>query len=587
MNRDEYQGHQLITLGWATQDLVNQAWHSPRQPHQDICEVLLAWGRISPEQAAHIRQGSQQQSQSGQSSSSGSSHSSQSSASSGFMGIPQTVSGSQGLELKRSQERDWSLGVGPYTVVREISRGGMGIVFEAKHRQSGQDVALKVMLSAEASETDRARFDREAKALQGFTHPNIVRFYDAGVDGEGNEPYFAMELVKGRDLKEVIESHKKAHGAMPDLPWMLRVLKPIASALARCHSKQIIHRDLKPQNILIEEKTQRPVLVDFGLVKRSKTADGENFEHSLTKAGDVLGTPAYMAPEQLDPEEFGKPDHATDTWGFGGILLYCLTGQAPYKGSTNFNIYKKVMTESPPRVRSLNKDVPPWLDELCAQCFQRDRKLRPSMEQVVEDLDRDPQDFTGGQSSKTFAIVAVIAILCCVGIAAFLYLSKPSTALSAISPQSIVYTKASSIELEIQTESELDLVIERLENDQWTLDPAGDSVKKSSLIQYFQAQLKEGENLFRVFPRDDQKSAVQFEIRCDRTAPTVQFTRRCKFWKDVIYFEKSGAIKGQIKDESPVTLKIQGAEILVIDGEFQATLSKPETLGSITVAIND
>lgn len=588
MNRDEFQGHQLITLGWATQDLVNQAWHSPRQAHQDICEVLLAWGRISPEQAAHVRQAYQQQSHSSQSSSSSSSQSSQSSGSSGYIGVPQTVTGSQGLDAFRSKERDWKLGVGPYAILREISRGGMGIVFEAKHKQSGQEVALKVMLSSEASATDRARFDREAKALQGFTHPNIVKFYDAGVDAQGNEPYFAMEFVKGRDLKEVIESHKKAHGAMPDLPWMLRVLKPIASALARCHSKQIIHRDLKPQNILIEEKTQRPVLVDFGLVKRAKTADGENFEHSLTKAGDVLGTPAYMAPEQLDPEEFGKPDQTTDTWGFGGILLYCLTGHAPYKGSTNFNIYKKVMTESPPRARSLNKDIPPWLDELCAQCFQRDRMLRPTMEQIVEDLDQDLQDFSGTQSSKKFGILALCAILVCATIAACLYVLKPSMTLVALSPQSTTFTNASTIELEIQTESELDLVLSRFEDGQWVPDPAGDSVKKSSLIQYLQPQLNEGKNLFRVSPvGGDAKSTLEFNIYCDKTAPKIQFTKRCKVWKDVVYFSKNGVLSGQVIDKSPVTLTIQKNEVSSTDGQFQVTLNKPDTLRALTIEAKD
>lgn len=593
MNRDEYQGHQLITLGWATQDLVNQAWHSPRQAHQDICEVLLAWGRITPEQAAHIRHGAQQHNQSGQSSSSGSvsrtiQSAQSSSGSSGYIGIPQTVAGSQGLESFRSQERDWNLGVGPYAIIREISRGGMGIVFHAKHKQSGQDAALKVMLSSEASDTDRARFDREAKALQGFTHPNIVKFYDAGVDTQGNEPYFAMELVKGRDLKEVIKSHEKAHGAMPDLPWMLRVIKPIASALARCHSKQIIHRDLKPQNILIEESTQRPVLVDFGLVKRSKKEGGENFEHSLTKAGDVVGTPAYMAPEQLDPEEFGKPDHSTDTWGFGGILLYCLTGQAPYKGSTNFNIYKKVMTESPPRARSLNKDVPPWLDELCAQCFQRDRKLRPTMEQIVDDLERDPLDFSGSQSSKKIGVFILIAALICVGIATALVLSNSSTELTALSPQSIIYTKDSVIELEIQTGSELDLVIQRFENGQWLPDPAGDSVNKSSLIQYFRPQLKEGKNLFRVQAAEDNETPpLEFEIYRDQMAPTVQFAKRCKVWPDVVFFNKFGILNGEVKDSSPCTVIIQGAEISSSDGQFRVTLKNPESLRSIAVEAKD
>jgi serine/threonine protein kinase/formylglycine-generating enzyme required for sulfatase activity len=595
MTRDELQGRRLLAYGWATQDLVNKAWHTPRQPHQDILDVLMAWGHINNEQAQTIRREVEKQSHSS-AGSQGSSHSTNNGPlnhpgySSTGHGMQSTASGPGGLRAPAAQ-RDWSLGVGPYQILNEISRGGMGIVFRAKHSQSGEMAALKVMLAEEATETDKKRFEREAKALGRFSHPNIVRILGSGIDPRGNEPYFAMELIDGTELKDVIDNHRKAHNTMPDLPWMLGILKPLASALAACHAQKIVHRDLKPQNILVENTSQRPVIVDFGLVKKEKgaAADEESVEHNLTKQGDVLGTPAYMAPEQLDPEEFGGINEFTDVWGFGGILLYCLTGREPYQGSTNFNIYKKVMTERPPRASRINKDVPPWLDDLCESCFQRDKNERPTMASIVEQLEQDPENHTHTKSGSGLLIGATIGLLLALSAAFAISLgSKGTPALELKSPTTKQWVNTDHIEIVAQTSPQTNVFIKRKEGGQWLKDAAQNTVKISASIHRFSPQLKAGLNVFRIeVDGGTKESSKEVTVHCDQQAPTLRFLRVSALWKTIVFTTEKGELTGLAKDNEQLTVLVNGSVAKVNQSGRFVFVVKNKSMKNVTVIARD
>jgi len=270
-----------------------------------------------------------------------------------------------------------------YEIFEELGRGGMGAVLRARHRELDVEVAIKLMLGA-GSGALFARFQREARTLASLSHRHIVRILDFGL--EGGLPFFAMEYLRGQDLEKEVQSGLRLRGDVPDFDWTAARFGELAGALSYCHENGVIHRDLKPQNLLIEEGSGRAVVVDFGLVKG--TAGGEG---GLSQTGEVIGTPAYMAPEQLDKEgEFGEPGPGSDVWGFGATLFYALTGEPPYKGASVFNIYRSLLTQDPPRAGEVNPAVPDWLDELCADCMTKDSAARPSMRELGARLEEGP-----------------------------------------------------------------------------------------------------------------------------------------------------------------------------------------------------
>ncbi|MDF1667777.1 MAG: protein kinase, partial [Planctomycetota bacterium] len=152
----------------------------------------------------------------------------------------------------------------------------------------------------------------------------------------------------------------------------------------------MVHRDVKPGNIIVERQSLRPILVDFGIVRRrkeSKIGEGSRFETStsLTKTGEVHGTPAYMSPEQMESEQFGEVSEKSDVWGFGATLFHALTGIAPYERA-GANIYLALIQKNPPRVQKINPEVPYWLDSICHRCLQKISGNRPGMSSILDDL---------------------------------------------------------------------------------------------------------------------------------------------------------------------------------------------------------
>jgi serine/threonine protein kinase len=276
-----------------------------------------------------------------------------------------------------------------YTVVGEISRGGMGVILKVTHGDYERPLAMKLLHAQYHNSVVAQRFDREARVLRELDHPNIVKIYDYGV--EDDVPFYVMEWIEGRSLDVLLVEHLKEFGQVPEYDWMANVFEGVADALAYCHENQIIHRDVKPGNIIVEQESLRPILVDFGIVRRMQNTDAEegtSFDRNsinLSKTGEVHGTPAYMSPEQLEPGEFGDLTARSDVWGFGATLFQMLTGAAPYQHA-GANFYLALLERDPPLAKSLNEDIPDWLENLCRRCLQRDSKRRPDMNRILSDL---------------------------------------------------------------------------------------------------------------------------------------------------------------------------------------------------------
>src|SRR5437764_1191867 len=248
----------------------------------------------------------------------------------------------------------------------------MGEVFRARDTKLNRDVAIKVLPDSFANDPDRlARFTREAQTLAALNHPNIAHIH--GLEESGGVRALVMELVEGEDLSAHI-----ARGAMP-LVDALPVAKQIADALEAAHEQGIIHRDLKPANVKVRPDGTVKVL-DFGLAKAMEPASAMSVNAMssptlsihATQAGIILGTAAYMSPEQAA----GKPvDKRSDLWAFGVVLMEMLTGRPVFTGETLSHVLASVLT-SDPDWTALPANTPAPIRRLLRRCLEKDRKQR-------------------------------------------------------------------------------------------------------------------------------------------------------------------------------------------------------------------
>jgi serine/threonine-protein kinase len=251
-----------------------------------------------------------------------------------------------------------------YELLEEIGRGGMGIVYKARQRSLNRTVALKMVLRGEAAmPEDLARFQAEARAAANLDHPNIVPVYGAGE--QDGQAYFSMRLIEGQTLAGLL-----ARGPLRPRD-AARYLAAIARAVHYAHEHGILHRDLKPSNILLDAADQ-PHITDFGLAKR---VSGEAASLGRTATGNIVGTPAYMAPEQVS-NRHGTPSPASDVYSLGIILYEMLTGRPPFQAPTPFDTLLLVLDQDPIAPRLLNPGVDADLEMICLKCIQKEPDLR-------------------------------------------------------------------------------------------------------------------------------------------------------------------------------------------------------------------
>lgn len=271
--------------------------------------------------------------------------------------------------------------LGDYILEEEIGRGGMGIVYEATCKSNGRKVAVKMILKGDfASKTEKERFRAEAEAARRLNHPNIVPIYDIG-EHEGL-PYFCMKLIRGDTL-----SAKLVRGPMMATK-AAEIMASISDAVAYAHQQGVLHRDLKPSNIILDEKGI-PHLADFGLAKAISST-----EASLTRTGAVLGTPAYMSPEQASGAR-GNVGTSSDVYSLGAILYHMLTGRSPFMGATPVETVLMVLEQPPIPLRTLNHRVDRNLEMVTLRCLQKPQDLRYASATKLRD---DLRAFLAGRS---------------------------------------------------------------------------------------------------------------------------------------------------------------------------------------------
>jgi len=261
-----------------------------------------------------------------------------------------------------------------YEILSELGRGGMGVVYRARHLQLHRIVALKMILAGgHADADDLARFLGEAEAVAALQHPNIVQVYE--VSRHNHLPYMALEFVDGDSLAAKL----KAGPLSPKEAAQL--VAPIAHAMNAAHQAGIVHRDLKPDNVLLSAEGI-PKITDFGLAKRAADESG------LTQTGTVMGTPSYMAPEQASGES-KRVGPAADVYALGGILYACLTGRPPFQGNTPVDTVMQVVNQEAKPPTQINAKIPRDLETICLKCLQKDPRRRyASAAALADDLNR-------------------------------------------------------------------------------------------------------------------------------------------------------------------------------------------------------
>jgi TolB-like protein len=270
--------------------------------------------------------------------------------------------------------------LGPYEILAPIGAGGMGEVFRALDPRLGREVAIKVLPAGMALEPDRlARFQREARAVAALNHPHIVTIYSVEeVDGLN---FLTMELVVGQALDRMIPAGGLAFGQIVEIAGEL------ADALAAAHEKGIVHRDLKPANVMVNAEGRVKVL-DFGLAKDVRVTGPEDATMlaSRTQAGMVMGTPAYMSPEQIS----GRPlDHRTDIFSLGVMLHEMATGKQPFAGNSSAELISAILRDTPPSVSEVRADLPGDLARIVRRCLEKDLRHRMQTARDVANEFRD------------------------------------------------------------------------------------------------------------------------------------------------------------------------------------------------------
>ena len=316
-------------------DRADRATRAAWDAHLDVCEdcraLVAAWAQTSDEDDPHI-----------------------------------TLAQSE-RELDPISDRS----IGQFELIRRIGEGGMGVVWEARDRSTGERVAVK-LLKLENPELC-ARFARESKLIAAVKHPNVVDIRSVVRDADGGPRAIVMDYLDGRDLAALLDHE----GALP-VARVCRIFVDVLDAVAAAHALGIVHRDLKPQNVFLAHEGDEigtPMLLDFGL---ARTLAGSEVEaDSLTQTGARLGTPSYMAPEQLYGEK--AIDRAADVWSLGVMLYECLAGERPVEGQSYGQIVRNVTQKPIVPIAQRVPTIDPELAALVARMLEKERAARPSV----------------------------------------------------------------------------------------------------------------------------------------------------------------------------------------------------------------
>jgi len=303
--------------------------------------------------------------------------------------------------------------LGHYRIEAKLGEGGWGVVYRAFDTHLDRPVAIKILRADAATSPERRRrFQQEAKAASALNHPNIVHIYD--ISSSGGKDYIAMEFVDGKTLDQLIGKNGLVLGDA------LKYASQVAGALARAHAAGIVHRDLKPANIIVSEDG-RVKLLDFGLAKLTETtvaADVDSEAGTATMAvredvqteeGTILGTVAYMSPEQAEGR---KVDARSDIFSFGSVLYEMVTGRRPFEGANKISTLSAILHKEPPPLPEIAPALPAELDKIISRCLRKDADRRAqhaddiklALEELREDsasrkLSRAPQ--AGGRAAAT------------------------------------------------------------------------------------------------------------------------------------------------------------------------------------------
>ena len=277
--------------------------------------------------------------------------------------------------------------LGEFRLLRRLGRGGMSEVYLAEQTLLKRHVAIKVLRpELMLDESLRQRFQKEALAVAGLNHPNIVQVYTVG-EADGRF-YIAQEYVNGQNLREYL-----TRKGPPDLPVALHIMKQVAAALQAAAQAGIVHRDIKPENIMLARKGEVKV-ADFGLAKRSQQAESQQ----LTQLGTTMGTPLYMSPEQVSGKSV---DQRSDLYSFGVTCYHMLSGQPPFRGENAISIALQHLRESAKPLEKIRPDLPPLLCRIIHKLMEKDPDRRyQSAGAVIKELKRLAQEKSHGTHLK-------------------------------------------------------------------------------------------------------------------------------------------------------------------------------------------